>query len=221
MLFSAWQATVPGVATGAGVEVDDHAPGGPVGAVRGRIERRRDVARLEVLVAFQLALRRIFVDADLLHEGRVVVIFIERRLADEAAAFHRVVLLRGGERIGAGNFLDLDAGDEAGRGGGAQRVGVEARALGDAQRWRYDVALGLGEARRGAAVAEREGERLVMLAGRDEDGKLERAAVGRGDFDHRVRGHRVDGDGRDGCAVGRARAPVGVGQIGPAAVGRG
>ena len=150
------------------------------------------VARLVILVAGELALRDVLVDADLLHEGGVLVVFVERRLADEAAAFHRVVLLRDGQRIGLVDLLDLDAGDEAGRGRGAKLVGVEAGALGHAQRRRDDVAVGLGQARRGAAPAEREGQRLVGLAGRDEDGQFHAAAVGRGDLDHRERGHRID-----------------------------
>ena len=134
MLFSAWQAIDAGVAADAGVEVDDHAPRGPLGLVVLRVKLRRDVAGLVILVAGLLALRHVLVDADLLHEGRVGLIFFERRLAHESAAFHGIVLLRDGERIGLVDLLHLDAGDEAGRGRGAQRVGVDAGAVGDAQR---------------------------------------------------------------------------------------
>ncbi len=148
------------------------------------------------------------------------MVLVERGLADDAAAFHGVVLLGRGQRIGLGDLLHLHAGDEAGRGGGAQRVGVEARALRDAQRRRDDVALGLGQARRGAAPAEREGQGLVMLARRDEHGQLQRAAVGRGDLDHRVRRSsgrwrsarwacRRSCAGSSRCRAGRPNSPLG------------
>ncbi len=146
-----------GVAADAGVQVDRHAPGGPFGLVILGVELRRDVARLVVLEALQLALRDVLVDADLLHEGRVGLEFFERRLADEAAPLHRIVLLGDGERIGPVDLLDFHPGDETGSGGGAERVGVEPGALGHPQRRGHVLLRLFGQARGGSGPSRGRG----------------------------------------------------------------
>ena len=78
------------------------------------------------------------------------MIFFERGFAHEAAAFHRIVLLRDAKRIGSVDFLDFDASDEAGRGRGAKLVGVEPGALGDPERRRDLILSCASSVRRGA-----------------------------------------------------------------------
>ena len=106
--------------------------------------------------------------------------------AGHGAAVHGAVFLGEGDRIDLAGFGDIGAGGEVGRGGGAQRIGVEPAV--DA-----DQANKAGVGRTAAefvllvealAVAERDHQRVFRLAEGDEDGDFQRLAV---DFhpDHR------------------------------------
>ena len=174
-------------------------------------------------------MRRLRVDADFLHERRIIVIFFERSLADDPAAFHRVVLLRDCQRVSLVELLDLDSGDKSRRGRRAQLVDVEPGAIGHPERRRNLLVFlrGRSQARCRATVAERDGQRLVMLARRDENGQFHAATIGRRHLDHRISRHRIDGNvlhrfpkDRAFRIIGRSRLNVGVGHVADIAVGR-
>ena len=88
-----------------------------------------------------------------MHGFGILAVLLEVAVVDDVAAgIEDVIVLRGGELVGAGGLLDVQADIVPERRGGAQAVGIEAHA-------------GAGAAAAGAAVAQVQRDRAVHLAG--------------------------------------------------------
>src|ERR1019366_5018345 len=137
-----------GAASGAGIEVDGHAPG--VAGVREfRIHGQRAWRRF-----------RAFVDG-----GRILAVIGDIAfMNDVAAGVENVVHLGAGEGVGSGNLVHFHAQVLPHGGGGAQAVGVKAHA-------------GRGPAGVRAAIAEVQGDGLIHMAGLDPDRSAQLAAL--------------------------------------------
>ena len=141
-----------GVAAHAGGEVDRESPRVAAGRHL-RIERHRGPRR-------RLAHLRDGVG--------IAPVLLRRDRADQVAALHAPVMLRRGERGAAARLCDLEPGADPERVAPAQRVGVEALAVGDAPASR-------------AAVAEVERDAVLGLSRHDPDGRRDLAARGTSD----------------------------------------
>ncbi len=166
MLFSAWRMMTAYAATGTNVHVHRHAPLLRRSHRRMRVKRRED--RRKLLVA-----------GDLLGKVVILAVAIERRLADEAAAFDAPVFLRNRERIFSGDLLNLDAfnvlsvrDDEMRIESRAQKIAIEPNLV-SRLRIILDRAAGIRQAikaRHLASVTERDRDRVIDVTRHDERG---------------------------------------------------